>query len=77
MKPNQNKSIEKLTSYEIKKGREDYIFKDINMKQSDLNNVTDKKDGKIRGNYRLKSGMFRTPKQQETYIEESLERELP
>ena len=73
----QNKSIKKATFYEIKKGREDYIFKDINIKQSDLNNVTDKKDDKISGNYILKAGMFRTPKQQETYIEESLERELP
>ena len=77
MKSNQNKSIKKATFYEIKKGREDYIFKDINIKQSDLNTVTDKKDGKIRGNYRLSSGMFRTPKQQEPYISENLERELP
>ena len=65
----------KLNQYKEINNKEDCLFDEV--KTANLNNITDKKDGKISGNYRLQAGMYRTPKQQETYIEESLERELP
>jgi len=40
-------------------------------------NVYKKKLFNIRGNYRLKSGMYRTKKEQEEYKRKSLERKLP
>ena len=55
---NQTKSVEKISAYKLKKEK-DKLFEDV--KPANLNNVTDKKDGKISGNYRLRVGMHRTP----------------
>ena len=52
-----------------------FLFDDINNVPNYMHNVN---DGKIFvGNIRLNLGLYRTPKETERYISESLKRKLP
>lgn len=59
--------------------KKDYLFDDmfdkgVQITEAVKQNIRNKQ---ARGNIRLANGMYRTDKEKEQYIKESLERELP
>lgn len=59
--------------------KNDYLFDDVFDKSYAITEAikANIRNKKIRGNVRLSTGMYRTDKEKEKYLRESLERRLP